>query len=647
MSGQASESNDTPNQQQNTVGEKISLEQIQGYVDANVPILPLDRNGIGDTTNLYTQEELNALPDHIKNFPGVYDTETDEKGKETRKLRPLKLLSRFIPKDFWTHERIKRQVWHGIGTLTGLTAITSKDDPTKVPLVIFIDADAPKTVILLDEFIKRNELDKRTIVQKSAHGERHLFFSVAVYPNDKEELERWRKRALLHSTRLFVDKENVIEIKTQSNQATLAPSKHRTDKTLEYVNTSGIRAISEEPPIVYEALIKEIKERGCIPCTPEEHNNRREQEDAAESNNFFQDMKGRKEEDRQDFTEAELENGFKIITGTDEENLKEGRPFGSIYEKGFRQGVVMALSGCNFFNNVTEQYAVKLVEKLARHNSSSSSDVNKACDLARNTYKRGRKGERIVAKRLLIEDFKRVHKNHDESAARQRFEKLRIVLGYQNKRPKGRNRASNVSGVNQADILVSLARKGVPLFFKNQFREYCAVIRVDIENEVIGKRMHYEVVKLDEYAFKSALRHFWIQENIAQNNPAKITIGEDQLNQAIESLKHDVDHSGIPPIETHLRVAWKETEGIYRYDRCDPEWHQIEVRPSTDGQSGVQEIISDVMIKEINEWKASKFDKSKTPIFFRRYDVNEEQDKPDLDFHDNGPEDNILEEYFL
>jgi hypothetical protein len=81
----------------------------------------------------------------------------------------------------------------------------------------------------------------------------------------------------------------------------------------------------------------------------------------------------------------------------------------------------------------------------------------------RNTYKRGRKGERIVAKRLLIEDFKRVHKNHDESAARQRFEKLRIVLGYQNKRPKGRNRASNVSRVNQADIHVSLARKGVPL----------------------------------------------------------------------------------------------------------------------------------------------------------------------------------------
>ena len=238
-----------------------------------------------------------------------------------------------------------------------------------------------------------------------------------------------------------------------------------------------------------------------------------------------------------------------------------------------------------------------------------------------------------------------MHKNHDESAARQRFEKLRIVLGYQNKRPKGRNRASNVSRVNQADILVSLAQKGVPLFFKNQFREYCAVVRVDIENEVIGKRTHYEVVKLDEYAFKSVLRHLWIQENIAQNNPANITVGEDQLNQAIEALKHDVDHSGIPSIETHLRVAWKETKGIYRYDRCDPEWYQIEVRPSTDGQSGLQEITSDVMIKEINEWKASKFDKSKTPIFFRRYDVNEQQDKPDLDFHDNGPEDNIFEEH--
>jgi hypothetical protein len=94
-----------------------------------------------------------------------------------------------------------------------------------------------------------------------------------------------------------------------------------------------------------------------------------------------------------------------------------------------------------------------------------------------------------------------------------------------------------------------------------------------------------------------------------------------------------------------LRVAWKEVEGVYRYDKCDPEWHQIEVKASTDGKSGVREITSDVMIKEINEWKASKFDKSKTPIFFRRYDVNEEQDTPDLDFYDNGPEDNIFEEF--
>src|SRR5215469_10140257 len=116
MSRHGSESNDTPNQQQNNVGEKVSLEQIQGYVAANVPILPLDQNGIGDTTNLFTQEELNALPDHIKNFPGVFDTETDENGKESKRLHPLKLLSRFNPKDFWTNERINRQVWHGIGT---------------------------------------------------------------------------------------------------------------------------------------------------------------------------------------------------------------------------------------------------------------------------------------------------------------------------------------------------------------------------------------------------------------------------------------------------------------------------------------------------------------------------------------------------
>src|SRR5215467_7002974 len=121
MSGQPSESNDSPGQQQNNVSEKISLEQIHGYVDANVPVLPLDQNGIGDTKNLFTKEELDVLPDHIKNFPGVFDTETDENGKEIKRLHPLKLLSRFNPKDFWTNERINSQVWHGIGTLTGLT----------------------------------------------------------------------------------------------------------------------------------------------------------------------------------------------------------------------------------------------------------------------------------------------------------------------------------------------------------------------------------------------------------------------------------------------------------------------------------------------------------------------------------------------
>ena len=43
----------------------------------------------------------------------------------------------------------------------------------------------------------------------------------------------------------------------------------------------------------------------------------------------------------------------------------------------------------------------------------------------------------------------------------------------------------------------------------------------------------FQSLSVDDYAFRSALRHLWIQENIAQNNPAKITISEEQLNQAI------------------------------------------------------------------------------------------------------------------
>ena len=105
----------------------------------------------------------------------------------------------------------------------------------------------------------------------------------------------------------------------------------------------------------------------------------------------------------------------------------------------------------------------------------------------------------------------------------------------------------------ETDIIVKLALENIPFFFRNQFKEYCAVVKV-----VTATNTHYEIMNLEDHNFSSALRYLWEQENIAQNKPLRTTISQDHIKQACATLESKIDHSEIPPLTTYLRVAWRE-----------------------------------------------------------------------------------------
>jgi hypothetical protein len=231
--------------------ESISAEQIRQYVNSNIPIVPLGSNGLGDVLNLFTDEEMDLLRSSSSNVLSeedkkqVFYTEKDFKtGKEIHKARPLILLSKFMPKDFWTDERIKRQNWVGVAFLTGPTKIPAPSDPTGIKKLwgIGVDADDYKVRYILEDLVDKNELKKKTIVQATPHGGMHVLFYVAVDPNNKKEVEAWRYRAL--GRHLCKPKCN-IEIKTTTMQVTLDPSRHRYDRSLKYTRISEIVNVCE------------------------------------------------------------------------------------------------------------------------------------------------------------------------------------------------------------------------------------------------------------------------------------------------------------------------------------------------------------------------------------------------------------------
>jgi hypothetical protein len=57
--------------------------------------------------------------------------------------------------------------------------------------------------------------------------------------------------------------------------------------------------------------------------------------------------------------------------------------------------------------------------------------------------------------------------------------------------------------------------ENIPLLFRNQFKEYCAVVKV-----VTAIDARYELMNIEDHSISSALRYLWEQENIAQNKPS-------------------------------------------------------------------------------------------------------------------------------
>jgi hypothetical protein len=606
----------------------ISIEQIQKYVNENIPILPLGSDGKQDVRNLFIKEELDSLRTDTsilseEEKKEVFYVERDYKtGKDLPKVHYLLLLSKFIPSQFWTEERINRQTWNGIAFLTGPTKIPASSDPNKVLWGVGVDADDDRTRYVLENLVNEKDLKSKTIVQITPHKGMHVIFFAVVNSDSKEEFDRWRNRAL--SLRLCKDCK--IEIKTTTMQLTLDPSRHRIDKTLSYTRISdGIRIW--ESDWFYELLIERLVNQGCLKCTPEQYHSSYQTEAEEDSKNL-DEIATLRDEDRKEFTETEMQKGIEILLGNDEDNKKENRPFETIFRRGTKHDVLMYWGAHCYFHNITLEYAKLFAQKL--DNATGSPDNPLRLQPIEEAYRRGKNKQSIRGKSGLVEAFSIACKNGpNQTLARQRLEKLNNVLDLESKKPKkkGSVRSRDRNAPNQADVIVKLALENIPFCFKNQFKEYCAVVKV-----VTATDTHYEVMNMEDHNFSSALRYLWEQENIAQNKPLKTTISQDHIKQARATLESKIDHSGVPRIMTHLRVAWKEENKVIRYDLANDKWQQVEISGSEDGKSGVRIIDSDNMIKEVEEWKKSKYDPNKTPVLFQRYDSNDAQVLPNMNF---------------
>ena len=257
------------------------------------------------------------------------------------------LLSKFIPKELWTEERIKRQTWVGIAFLTGPTKIPTPSNPNKILWGVGVDADDDKTRYVLENLVNEKDLKSKTIVQITPHNGMHVIFFAAVNPNNKDEVDRWRNRALS----LILCKDCKIEIKTTTMQLTLDPSKHRTDKSLSYTRISKEIKIWETDWF-YDLLIERLVNQRCLKCTPEEyHTNYRFQ--AEEDSKYLDEIANLKDEDRKEFTETEMQKGIEIFLGNDEENKKENRPFDTIFRQGTKHDTLMYWGAHCYFHNIS------------------------------------------------------------------------------------------------------------------------------------------------------------------------------------------------------------------------------------------------------------------------------------------------------
>ncbi|MDQ6862975.1 MAG: hypothetical protein M3044_04050 [Thermoproteota archaeon] len=592
----------------------VSIEVIKQYVHANIPIVPLFTNGNPNTNTIFTKEELETLPLHLPEElkKTVYEPGTDQ-------IKPLKLLAaQPLPiKEFWTEHRIKSQTWEGIACQTGFVAAPSA-------IVAAVDADDPKTGTILEKRIEEFGLLTKTIVQDTPHRGKHVIFKIPIELNKNldEQVEFWGKRSLRPG---MCKDDCVMEIKMRTMQITLDPTRHREQRNLTYTRTSDVIALAELP-MLYDLLIRDLKNYDCLEYTPDEYNAKRENDAQTDFIKSF-DLNA----ERYNLAEPEILAGIDIILGRDDENMKQNSPFKSIYVLHHRHDTVIPLGGYLFWNYIRLESAKLFIEKLGRAANDSSEDTRKSVKKVEDTYRRGFTGQPVIGKRGLIDAFTKFHKDKNKTLGEQRLSKLTEVLKLRRNKPKIRSGSSGGSGIgriNEADVLVNIAEKEIPFFFVNHLNQPCAVVKV---------RNHYEIMEMnDDSTFLGLLRQMWRDTNIANNKTLKITISEDMLKRARAALVGAANQLERPRIKTHLRVAWKEKNKVLRYDLTNQFWQQVEI-----SATGVRVIDSRTVLDEIKEYQNSDFSKHKVPIFFQRYSNTQEQVLPTESFRPN-----ILDYYF-
>ncbi len=585
----------------------VLIDEIKKYVSKRVPIVPVGKDGLPLVNDLYTPEEFKTSISNLSEFElkNVFRDPIKRIG-----VKPVNLLLRQDPLEFWTDEKIRRQKWYGIASLAGPSRIPSETDPNKVKLFIQIDADDPKPKAIVRRVIeKRGHLtDRKTIVQDTPGGGMHVVIAIPVDPDNLEELELWKKRFLRPR---YCKADCRIEIKTWfGGQITLEPSPYRKDRSKAYHNISGCWSILEEDPIVYDLLISELKNADCLRFTPEEAHKLKEEgleEDVKFSNGAAECTE--KDRELNDPSDKRVKKVIDIILGKDLDENGECH-FNSIYVKGQRNEMIIPIVGHLFHNRIRLEFAKEIVRRLCQ--DAADEEVEQRINTADETYKKGYNKQKILGRSGLIDAFKRADKNgENEVRAKARLAALNEAFGFDKNNNSKNPTDSKFARINEADLIADLARKKISFMFINAVKQPCAIIKRDdvVELMVMSDR---------DGNFADTLRQIWRDENEANGNKLKTTLPEDRLNQARLSLISDAKRLRIEPIKTHLRVAWEKKNAVMRYDLADSLRRQVRIWGTDDG-SGVEIIDSNHVLDEIKEFEASKFSKEKTPIFFQRF----------------------------
>jgi DNA polymerase elongation subunit (family B) len=585
----------------------VPIKDIKEYISLGTPVVPLGKDGLPLVLDLYTPSELDSIKSRIS------ESESEDIFRDPFKkigLKPINLLLKQNPSEFWTHEKINRQKWHGIASIAGPSSIRAKSDPNKILLIIQIDADDPKPKAIIRRVIeKRGHLtDRKTIVQETPGGGLHVVFAIAVDPNRKEELKSWSYKSLRPR---HCKPGCKIEIKTWfGGQITLEPSRYRKNRSKAYVNISGYKGLLEEDPIIYDLLISELKNADCLRLTPEEAH-KLKQEGLDEDTKYGNGAAECSEKDRElnDPSDTRVKKAIDIILGKDLGNDGECH-FSSIYVKGQRNETVIAILGHLFHNRIRLEFAKEIVRRLCHE--SNDEETEQRLNTANETYTKGYNNQKILGRSGLIDAFKRADRNGEsEVRAKARLVELNKAFGFDKSRNSKNLTDPKLARLNEADLIANLARQKIRFMFINAVKQPCAIIKRDDVVELL-------VMSDKDGNFADTLRQIWRDENEASGNKLKTMLPEDRMTQARLSLISDAKRSRLDPIKTHLRVAWEKKNEIMRYDLADSLGRQIRIWGTDDG-NGVEIINSDHVLIEIKEFENSKFSREKTPIFFQRF----------------------------